>query len=41
VAIDELARAADAPPSQVFAALIELSLAGRAELLGGGMACRA
>lgn len=41
VAIDELARAADAPAGQVFAALIELSLAGRAELPGGGMACRA
>jgi DNA processing protein len=39
--IDELARAVGAPPGQVFAALIELSLAGRAELLGGGMACRA
>jgi DNA processing protein len=41
VVIDELARAADAPPGQVFAALIELALAGRAELIGGGMACRA
>ena len=41
VIIDELARAADAPHGQVFAALIELSLAGRAELLGGGLACRA
>ncbi|HTX49333.1 MAG TPA: DNA-processing protein DprA [Caulobacteraceae bacterium] len=41
VAIDELARAASAPAGAVFAALIELALAGRAELLGGGLACRA
>jgi len=41
VAVDELARAAAAPPSQVFAALVELSLAGRAELLSGGQAVRA
>ena len=41
VAIDELARQAAAPAGAVFAALVELSLAGRAELLGGGMAARA
>jgi DNA processing protein len=35
---DELARAAGAPGPQVYAALVELSLAGRAELLPGGMA---
>lgn len=38
--IDELARAAGAPTSTVLAALMELSLAGRAELLPGGMAAR-
>ena len=38
--IDELARQAGAPAGQVFAALVELSLAGRAELLDGGMAAR-
>jgi DNA processing protein len=38
--IDELARLACAPPAQVFAALVELSLAGRAELISGGMAVR-
>jgi DNA processing protein len=38
VAWDELARAADAPGPQVYAALVELSLVGRAELLPGGMA---
>lgn len=38
--IDELARAADAPTSAVLAALVELSLAGRAELLAGGLAVR-
>ena len=41
VAIDELARQAAAPAGEVFAALVELSLAGRAELLSGGMAARA
>jgi DNA processing protein len=39
--IDELARQAGAPAGQVFAALVELSLAGRAELQDGGMAARA
>ncbi len=38
--IDELARAAQAPTSVVLAALMELSLAGRAELLAGGLAVR-
>jgi len=37
VAWDELARAAGGPGPQVYAALVELSLAGRAELLPGGM----
>jgi DNA processing protein len=41
VSVDELARAAGAAPSAVFAALVELSLAGRAELMGGGLAARA
>ena len=36
--IDELARAAGAPTSAVLAALMELALAGRAELLAGGLA---
>ncbi len=36
VAWDELARAAGAPGPLVYAALVELSLAGRAELLPGG-----
>ncbi|WP_421729347.1 DNA-processing protein DprA [Brevundimonas sp.] len=35
---DELARACGAPVSQVAAALLELSLAGRASLLAGGLA---
>ena len=35
---DELARAVGAPIGQVAAALLELSLAGRAELLPGGLA---
>jgi DNA processing protein len=35
---DELARAAGAPAPQVYAALVELSLAGKAELLPGGLA---
>jgi DNA processing protein len=41
IAWDELARASGAPPPLVYAALAELSLAGRAELLPGGMAVRA
>ena len=39
--IDEIVRALSAPASAVFAALVELSLAGRAELLAGGLAARA
>lgn len=35
---DEIARAVGAPVAQVAAALLELSLAGRAELLPGGLA---
>ena len=38
---DELARAAGAPGPQVYAALVELSLAGKAELLPGSMAVSA
>ncbi len=41
VAWDELAKAAGAPGPQVYAALMELSLVGRAELLPGGMAVSA
>jgi DNA processing protein len=37
VSRDEIVRAAKAPAPTVFAALVELSLAGRAELLPGGM----
>ncbi|HSV03872.1 MAG TPA: DNA-processing protein DprA [Phenylobacterium sp.] len=37
VSRDELVRATGAPAAAVFAALVELSLAGRAELLAGGM----
>lgn len=37
VSRDELVRATRAPAPAVFAALVELSLAGRAELLPGGM----
>lgn len=37
VSRDEIARATGAPAPLVFAALVELSLAGRAELLPGGM----
>jgi DNA processing protein len=37
---DELVRAVGAPAPGVFAALVELSLAGRAELLPGGMVCK-
>ncbi|MGI8840273.1 MAG: DNA-processing protein DprA [Caulobacteraceae bacterium] len=40
IPIDELARAAAAPTSAVLAALMELALAGRAELLPGGLAVR-
>lgn len=39
VSRDEIARAAGAPAPAVFAALVELSLAGRAELLPGGLVC--
>jgi DNA processing protein len=38
VPIDEIVRAADAPPAMVIAALVELSLAGRASLPSGGLA---
>jgi DNA processing protein len=41
VSPDELARAAGAPVSAVTAALMELCLAGRAEIVGGGLAVRA
>jgi DNA processing protein len=34
---DELVRALNAPPPAVFAALVELALAGKAELLPGGL----
>jgi DNA processing protein len=37
---DEIARAANVPGPLVYAALVELSLAGRADLLPGGMAVR-
>jgi DNA processing protein len=37
VSRDELVRAAQAPAPAVFASLVELALAGRAELLPGGM----
>jgi DNA processing protein len=37
VSRDEIVRATGAAPAAVFAALVELSLAGRAELLPGGM----
>jgi DNA processing protein len=37
VSRDEIARAAGAAPAVVFAALVELSLAGRCEMLPGGM----
>ena len=40
VSTDELARASGAPIAAVTAALVELSLAGRAELVGGGLAVR-
>ncbi len=38
---DELVRALGAPPAAVFAALVELALAGKAELLPGGLAAKA
>ena len=40
VSHDELVRASGGPAPAVFAALVELALAGRAELLPGGMVCR-
>lgn len=40
VSRDELVRAAGAPAPAVFAALMELALAGRAELLPGGMVAK-
>lgn len=36
---DELVRALTAAPPAVFAALVELEIAGRAELLPGGLVC--
>src|SRR5690606_2240943 len=41
VPIDEIVRAADAPAALVVAALVELSLAGRASLPAGGLAAGA
>lgn len=41
VSRDELVRATGAPPRLVFAALVELALAGRAELLPGGLVAQA
>ena len=41
VHVDELARLVGAPAGAVFAALVELSLAGRVELAPGSMALRA
>ncbi|HEY1426897.1 MAG TPA: DNA-processing protein DprA [Caulobacteraceae bacterium] len=41
VPVDELARQVGAPPGEVFAALVELSLAGRCELVSGGLAATA
>src|SRR5665213_86831 len=41
ISIDELARAAGAPTPSILAALMELSLAGRAELLPGVLAASA
>ena len=40
VSRDELVRATGGPAPAVFAALVELALAGRAELLPGGRVCR-
>jgi DNA processing protein len=37
---DELVRATGAAPGVVFAALVELALAGKAELTSGGLVCR-
>ncbi|MGH6992629.1 MAG: DNA-processing protein DprA, partial [Caulobacteraceae bacterium] len=37
IPIDEIARAAEAPVAAVLAALVELAIAGRAELLPGGL----
>ena len=37
VSRDEIVRATGAPPAQVFAALVELALAGRCDLLSGGL----
>jgi DNA processing protein len=37
VSRDEIVRATGAAPAVVFAALVELSLAGRCEMLPGGM----
>lgn len=39
VSPDDLVRAAGAPPGAVFAALVELSLAGRAEFTASGQVC--
>ena len=39
--LDDLVRAADAPAPAVFAALVELSLAGEATFSAGGMVSRA
>jgi DNA processing protein len=41
VSRDDLVRITGAPTAAVYAALIELSLAGRVELLAGGMVCGA
>lgn len=41
VSRDEIVRATDGAAPAVFAALVELSLAGRCELLPGGMVCAA
>jgi DNA processing protein len=38
---DDLVRALSAPPAAVFAALVELALAGKAELLPGGLVAKA
>lgn len=40
VPVDEIVRALSAPPGVVLAALVELSLSGEAELIGGGLVCR-
>jgi DNA processing protein len=40
VAIDEIARAAGVPTAAVLAAIVELALAGHAEMIGGGMVQR-